>query len=41
MTDDGIILGSKNNTDDDVDVTKPYIEITSTAVNIKGLNSIT
>ena len=33
----GIILGTYTN--GDVDKTKPYIEITDTAVNIKGLNS--
>ena len=41
VTPDGIILGTYNGSTGEIDKTMPYIEITSTAVNIKGLNSIT
>ena len=41
LTPDGIILGTYSGSTGEIDKTKPYIEITSTAVNIKGLNSIT
>ena len=41
LTPDGIILGTYSGSTGEIDKTKPYIEITETAVNIKGLNSIT
>ena len=41
ITPDGIILGTYSSSTGEIDKTMPYIEITSTAVNIKGLNSIT